>query len=235
MARRAEPLGPAARTARGTRWNEFMEFVSNSEDSGWMFRGMGSTEFTLIPKVGRTSRYLPSRERALFSAFKRHARLHLGSSSDSEWDLLALAQHHGLPTRLLDWTSNPLIACYFAITADPVSKEPTARIHAVRTTKVAKIESEPSFGPLDALDVLRFYPRTVSERLAAQRGFFTVHPDPRIPLTLDAKMFDIADEHREYFRRRLYRLGIDPWAVKGGIDGLCEMIDWQYTAGLVIV
>lgn len=235
MARKTALLGPASRTARIAHWGEFMEFVSRSDHSGWMFRGVGSNGFPLVPKVGRTSRYSPSRERALFSAFKRHARLHLGSSSDSEWDLLALAQHHGLPTRLLDWTSNPLIACYFAVTAAPAGYDPTARIYAVRTTGVAKIEGEPSFGPLDAVDVMRFYPRTVSERLASQRGFFTVHPDPRTPLTLATKTFDIPEEHREYFRRRLYRLGVDPWAVKGGVDGLCEMIDWQYTAGLVIV
>jgi hypothetical protein len=154
---------------------------------------------------------------------------------DSEWDLLALAQHHGLPTRLLDWTSNPLIACYFAVTADPAGRDPTARIYAVRTTRITKIETDPAFGPFDTPQVLRFYPRTVSERLASQRGFFTVHPNPLSPLDGEARVFNIDARHRPYFRRRLYRLGIDPWAVKGGLDGLCEMIDWQYNAGLVIV
>jgi hypothetical protein len=98
-----------------------------------------------------------------------------------------------------------------------------------------KIEGDPVFGPFDAPDILRFYPRTVSERLASQRGFFTVHPSPSSPLAGGSKRFDINAEHRAYFRRRLYRLGIDPWGVKGGLDGLCEMIDWQYNAGLVIV
>lgn len=200
-----------------------------------MFRGVGSIDFSLIPKVGRTERYSQAREQAVFSAFKRHARLHVGSSADSEWDLLALAQHHGLPTRLLDWTSNPLIACYFAVTADYGDKRPTARIYAVRATKVAKIESEPTFGPFDAPQVLRFYPRTVSERLASQRGFFTVHPNPTMAFAGTSKTFDVEPHFRRYFRRRLYRLGVDPWAVKGGLDGLCDMVDWQYNSGLVIV
>jgi hypothetical protein len=213
-----------------------MKFVSSSDDSSWMFRGVGSIEFGLVSKVGRASNYSPNRERALFGAFRRHARLHIGSSADSEWDLLALAQHHGLPTRLLDWTSNLLIACYFAVTADPGPHDRTARIYAVRTTRIGKVDGNPTFGPLEAPQVLRFYPRTVSERLAAQRGFFTVHPEPNQELNVpDARRFDITDRHRRYFRRRLYRLGIDPWSVKGGLDGLCEMVDWQYNSGLVIV
>lgn len=231
-----KPSLATLKKAHEARWDKFMEFVSARDDSGWMFRGVGSREFRLIPKVGRASTYSVSRERALFSAFRRHARLHLGSSADSEWDLLALAQHHGLPTRLLDWTSNPLVACYFAVTADSGGRDPTARIYAVRTTKIARIENEPAYGPLEASQIFRFYPRTVSERLAAQRGFFTVHPRPADELLLPgARQFDVADEHRGYFRRRLYGLGIDSWAVKGGLDGLCEMIDWRYNAGLVIV
>lgn len=152
MAKVLKPT-PAARAAR---WERFMEFVSDNEGSAWMFRGVGSVDFELIPKVGRSERYSRTREQAVFSAFKRHARLHVGSSADSEWDLLALAQHHGLPTRLLDWTSNPLIACYFAVTADHGDKSETARIYAVRSTKVAKIENDPAFGPFDASQVLRF-------------------------------------------------------------------------------
>jgi len=82
--------------------------------SPYAFRGQGA-DFPLTPGVMRLKHH-PSQvsriERRLFESFKKYA--HQTVRPDfSEWDWLVLAQHYGLPTRLLDWTYSPFVALHF--------------------------------------------------------------------------------------------------------------------------
>ena len=80
----------------------------------WVFRGHSNTAHSLTPSVGRTSQQDHEKyEKSLFTMFRREAREYV-DPPPSDWEWLALAQHHGLPTRLLDWSTNPLVALYFA-------------------------------------------------------------------------------------------------------------------------
>ncbi|MCU7837716.1 MAG: FRG domain-containing protein [gamma proteobacterium symbiont of Taylorina sp.] len=63
-------------------------------------------------------------EIAIFSEFQRHIPAHSDVNVADLWSVMSLAQHHGLPTRLLDWTINPLVAAYFA--CEGVSDEDSA-------------------------------------------------------------------------------------------------------------
>jgi len=100
-----------------------------------------------------------------------------------DWDWLAVAQHHGLATRLLDWTENILVAAYFACTRKP---REDAVIHVLNTRDlpVAELDTSPFLLKSDVI----FHPRHSTPRIAAQSGLFTVHVDPVRPF--EAPIFE---------------------------------------------
>src|SRR5215218_1482907 len=99
-------------------WDTFLRTVSTRTNGTWLFRGQAGKKWPLSPSAGRdqcvgSAGYRRADEYNLLKDFVREAKRYVESGfSELEW--LALAQHHGLPTRLLDWSTNPLVAAWFA-------------------------------------------------------------------------------------------------------------------------
>lgn len=82
--------------------------------SGYVYRGVEDADFELSTSLNRLGE--SHLERHLLRNFRKYSQLE-NQMNNSLWNWLALAQHHGLPTRLLDWTYSPYVALHFA-TAD---------------------------------------------------------------------------------------------------------------------
>lgn len=223
--------------AQRERWLAFLTFLERHGSAHWLFRGVADAQSHLLtPKIGRLpARYSLSTERVLFSNFKRRVSQFVSIHGWSDWDVLALAQHHGLPTRLLDWSKNPLVAAFFAVSSEP--RKATARVYAYQAQQLLEPARWPS--PFEIDDVYAFMPSSVAPRIVSQRGLFTVHPQPTLALAptggvTGAHCFDIHVEHRPYFERRLFDLGIDPSTIKADLDGLCLSLEWQFQRGVAL-
>jgi hypothetical protein len=115
-------------------------------------------------------------EQELVSGFKQQSVPYIDRRLEDEWDVLAMAQHHGLATRLLDWTSNPLAALWFAVRDEPATEDWAPEDGVV--CFFAPTESD--FGdrtvsPYTTRSTKFFRPSHLNARIVAQQGWFSVH------------------------------------------------------------
>lgn len=215
---------------RRRAWNEFLAWVDRHQEDRWIFRGVADAEeHLLVPKIGRKPKiYSEPKELTIFRNFRRRARQFATIDGLSDWDLLALAQHHGLPTRLLDWSINPLIAAYFAVTSSPHDTD--ARVYAAVAPRMIKTGID--VDPFDLKFVRSFVPSAVTARIVSQRGLFTVHPNPTrewCPRNAsDLEFFDIEEPYRGFFQAKLFQFAVEASTIKADLDGICDTLAWQF-------
>lgn len=134
----------------------------------------------------------------MIDEFKHYALMRSDAHPVGYWDWLVLAQHHGVPTRLLDWTENPLQALFFAV-SDADQSESDASLFILKPKELNIRSLGASYtSPVvlrDSSSVLDSYRPDRSQnsrslpvaviaandftRIVAQHGVFTLHPDPR--------------------------------------------------------
>lgn len=180
----------------------------------------------LIPKIGRQS--IPEikegkvgDEEVLLNQFLRLGKLHYDGIS-TRMDELTLAQHYGLPTRLLDWTFNPLVALYFATEQDKA--DGAIYFNTASGPLIQKNED-----PFTIENEFWFTPDYFDQRMAAQMSVFSIQPSPSKRIdTSDITRVIVSKKAKQNIRACLHAFGIFKRTLFPGLHSIASELQQAY-------
>jgi hypothetical protein len=243
------------RVFRVDSWEAFLSHITCPPYSNWAFRGERDASWPLYSSLSRYFQNFgvcpeawPEQESRILRIFKRKAHQFLDKPPvlDDDFQWLALMQHHGAPTRLIDFTWSPYVAAFFALErtlADGVvwAMNP-GRVDSGRPPKPTRMDPRPAgnFAKYFLQGSRRFIwigePHTMNQRLIAQSGTFAVPGVLNVPVenilnaddqeNIMAK-FVMAQSVRETGMRELYRMNITYATLFPDLDGLAKSMGYE--------
>jgi FRG domain len=214
-----------------------------------MFRGQSVSSWPLLPSIKRYSNLIKFGydaiahvEEYLIEDFEKYTVPFVDMRGLSYVEKLVHAQHHGLPTRLLDWSTNPLKALFFAVEDVSYDLDDGVIIGFSPTDWLVSTKSVDLGEKLTS-----FYPEHLNDRLAAQEGCFTSFP---LENEIGFEVNELSKENypdetdvfytciipakfKQRLRIQLSEFGINHRTLFPGLDGIAKWIKASHSNHLI--
>ncbi len=246
-----------------TSWNEFLEEVMRvTQDFEWrysasavpFFRGHSSPNYQLLPGLFRPTatggQYADYDEKNFYYEFRARAGALLTPGFTS-WDVLFLMQHHGVPTRLLDWTESFATALYFALEGaasdahvwmldsyllnqQQANMQNIIDVESQFEAEYFDLFIEPDDHAKPPWTAVAIYPRRQIARLASQHGLFTLHRTGQPLESLEQPWltrFSLSATAVPEANRFLKVMGVNDFSLFPDLDGLSRFLRKRITGG----
>lgn len=219
------------------------------------FRGHYDAEWSLLPTLLRKRSDIENvmaGEDLAIKVFQQNAKTILGNVPGNLMELLFWMQHHGAPTRLLDWSESPLVALYFATNDEHVSAVVDGAIwflNPIGLNKNANIEEYDNFIPAYTdQDIVKSYnPDDIKKnkrvkckpiamiatrnnsRIQAQQGVFTIHhldftPIEKVGDGSHIRKLTIPASAKSSLKDQLKMLGISHFQLFPELDSIGKIV-----------
>ncbi len=229
------------------------EFLKEVEQHkiGMFFRGHSESSWQLLPSLARLDfdkldavyGEWKDVEISIIGEFQRLATPYITREPENNLEWIIHAQHYGVPTRILDWTTNPLKALFFSV-SDPNKDDFDGTVYMM-TPGETSISSR--FVNERENTFVSFFPLHVNDRIIAQESCFTLFPlpdgrskfveikEPTSPLkeVLSLKKIIISRNSKKTIRKKLIQYGVSYRMIFPGLEGIAKSLREQYGAEYV--